>query len=340
MKLGRTLFVVAMASAACGDELPQASDVRTLRVFAVSKDPSVARPGQEVTFRMLWHEPREARPTQIAWLSGCWNVEGDLFYGCLPVLGEQVQAFGAGAPPEGVGVGTTFVVRVPDDVVSSRPALPGASAPAFGLGFVFFAACAGTLGPAPEEEAREFPLACFDDAGRSLGPSDFVVGYVQVYASEDGENQSPALAEVQIDGRAVPLDCVGVACVDSPVEPTPIDCTTDDPRCVAACAGADGECKLIAIAPVIDPESFELDPIASAQDGSDRWEQTWVRFYSDRGDLAGDIRIAANPTDGPSDDLAMDFDASEVFGETTLWITVHDSRGGTDWARLRLAVTP
>lgn len=336
LALTGALALTSVGLLGCGEEFAPASEVSSLRVFAVSKDPSLARPGEEVALRMLWHEPRADRPTQIVWLADCWNPPGDLFAACLSSLDpalEQLQ------PGDGrVGLGSTFRVTVPEDVISSRAASADADATAYGIGFVFFAACAGTLGPAEGAAREEFPIACYDAAGGALGAEDFVVGYVAVEATEEGRNVVPALGTFSIDGRIIPLDCVGDACVDDTVVEDPIDCAAGDPRCVACRRGeGEEECEALPLVSRIDVASIELDPESSALQGEDRWEQTWMRFYADDGELSGDIRIVSDAQSGPRDEVTIDFIPPERSGEVRLWVTLHDNRGGATWARFRLS---
>jgi hypothetical protein len=331
-------MVAMVAVASCGETFDPASKVDSLRVFAVSKDPSVARPGDDVALRMLWHEPRDGRTTQIAWLGGCWNPEGDLFYGCFGPLEGTLAALGEGRPSDDVGLGDSFVVTVPEDVVSARPSPSDPEQEPYGLGFVFFAACAGTLGAPPAGETGEIPIACYDEAGRLLGSDDFVVGYVEIFAAVEGDNRTPAFSRVAVDGRDVPLDCAGAECVDDAVEEPPIDCAGGDPRCVRCRLDDDDECEPVQLTVVVDPESIEVDPLATQSDGETRYEQTWVRFYADGGELAGDIRIAADATGGPREELTMELVPPRSPGPVRLWLTLHDNRGGATWVRLRLDV--
>jgi hypothetical protein len=328
------MAILVLSCAGCGDDLTPASEVEHLRVFAVSKDPSLARPGEEVTLRMLWHEPRAGRETQIVWVAACWNPEGDLFYRCFDELAAVASALDGGTDPR-VGIGDTFRVSVPDDVISSRPPDAESNVPAYGLGYVFFAACAGTLGPAPAASGDDFPVACFDGAGRMLGAEDFIVGYVEIGASEEGGNAAPVLDAVAIDGREVPLDCVGDACVDGSVDEAPITCEGGDPRCVTRCRDDDGECATIEVAPRVS--GLELDPIDSALEGDDRWELSWVRFYADGGELDGDLRVVCDPESGPRP-AEVELDAQDASGEVRFWVTLHDDRGGATWVRFRLRV--
>jgi hypothetical protein len=326
--LAGALALAGVGLAGCGEEFAPASEVSSLRVFAVSKDPSLARPGEEVALRMLWHEPRADRPTQIVWLADCWNPPGDLFAGCLSSLDPALEQLQPGDDR----------VTVPEDVISSREASADADATPYGIGFVFFAACAGTLGPAEGAAREEFPIACYDAAGGALGSEDFIVGYVAVEATEEGRNGVPALGALSIDGRTIPLDCVGDACVDDPVVEDPIDCAAGDPRCVA-CRRAEGEeaCEALPLVSRVEVASIELDPESSALQGEDRWEQTWMRFYADDGELSGDIRIVSDAQGGPREEVSIDFTPPERSGEVRLWVTLHDNRGGATWARFRLS---
>ncbi|HYJ09486.1 MAG TPA: hypothetical protein VEX18_10765, partial [Polyangiaceae bacterium] len=137
------LATLALASVACGPEFDPSNELKTLRVLGVQKDKPYAQPGDEVTLQMLWHDGRDERerdrPVERAWVGGCVNPPGDLFYGCFA---QQGNAATGGVP---FGLGDSFKVQIPEDIISGRqgPFEPGQRR--YGLYIVFFALCAGTL---------------------------------------------------------------------------------------------------------------------------------------------------------------------------------------------------
>src|SRR5258706_6743534 len=93
-------------------------------------------------------------------------------------------------------------MKLPGDIVSRRPRpTEGAY---YGIAYVFFAVCAGTLTPIPPEDgglAPAFPLGCIGADGKRLGADGFVPGYTQVYVFDDGRtNENPKPNGLTLDG--------------------------------------------------------------------------------------------------------------------------------------------
>ena len=79
------LAALSLASVACGPEFDPSNELKTLRVLGVQKDKPYAQPGDEVTLQMLWHDALGDRDRAVerAWVGGCVNPPGDLYYGCF-----------------------------------------------------------------------------------------------------------------------------------------------------------------------------------------------------------------------------------------------------------------
>ena len=327
--LGAALMLTAIA---CDDSFDPSSEIRGVRVMAVQKTPVFARPGETVDLTMLWADaPRdEPREIQRAWYGGCHNPDGDLFTGCVDQLSSP--------DPEDLGIGDQYALTIPDDIISSRPPPSDGVQPPYGLSFVFFAACAGQLTPVTDGSAEGIPLSCRDGQGRELGADDFVVGYTQILSYEELSNANPPLSGVRIEGREVPLDCQDDACV-AELETSAIDCG-DDPRCISACGDDADEdvCPEIKIEPMFSGEVAQVDPVATEADGVTTYEQSWVNYFVDRGAVGADTRIVVDSDTGLRDDFSSELFAPSRTGEMRVWVSVHDSRGGASWARLRLRV--
>ena len=202
--LMRRLIVTSMCTlllTACEeDNFERFSNVETVRVMAVRKDPAFARPGQSVELSMLWHDGRAAgEAVQLAWISGCVNPDGDLFYQCFAELGDALAGVGDASDPR-VGLGESFTLPIPSDIISSRPPPPDPNQPPYGTSFVFFAACGGTLGPAP---SGDIPIGCFNAGGVQLGADDFMIGYTTSFAYDALSNALPRVTGFRIAGREV-----------------------------------------------------------------------------------------------------------------------------------------
>jgi hypothetical protein len=330
-----TLF--ALSTIGCGAQFDPQSELQTLRILAVQKDKPYAKPGDDVEMRMLWHDgsPDAPRPVQVAWFSGCFNPPGDLYAGCIDVL---AQGSGPGGLPPGsqVGAGNTFTFTMPDDVISGRPPPTDTRQPPYGLSYVFFAVCAGTLGPAPEN--AEFPFACRDADGDALGSDDFVAGYSAIYAYDNYANANPIVTGFMVNGKQVTPGCIGDECLTY-TPPTDLDCNSPDVACVPSCED-DGEldCPDQSIEPIIDPASAEVDQVSQDAYQEAFQEQMWVRYYVTRGGVKSDVRLLNDAKKGWNDDYGTKFWAPKEKGPVSVWAVAHDNRGGVSWVRQEIGV--
>lgn len=323
----------------CGAEFDPPHELKTLRVLGVQKTVPYAKPGETVDMQMLWYDgsKQAPRPVQVAWFAGCFNPLGDLYAGCF----EQFAGGGPPGPgglPPGVqlGFGDDFSLTMPADIISSRPPPVDEKQPPYGLAYVFFAACAGKLGPPPEGEAIAFPLACYGPGDELLGAEDFVAGYSAVYAFDDYRNQNPIVAGFRVAGQDAASNCIDGACVGTP-PPATLDCTTAP--CVAACPD-DGEdsCPEIAIQPIVDPASAEIDQVSVDAYGKKYQEQMWIRYYVNRGGVKSDVRLLNDATDGWNEGYGTKLYAPKKPGPMSVWAVVHDNRGGQAWVRQEILV--
>jgi hypothetical protein len=323
----------------CGGGFDAPSKLEGLRVLGVVADKPYAKPGDEVTFKMSYEDgfvdPQNPdagpRKVQITWLGGCIDPIGDLYFGCYASLANTLQQIASGQlPPDGLvaqGVGLDqFTIKLPADIVSQRPK-PEAG-PHYGLTYVFFAACAGTVKPVGLEgtgRAGSFPLGCFDENGNRLGADSFVPGYTQVYAFEDERvNTNPKVKGVLVDG---------VLSKDDPNDEIPVAaCTiTEDQRnAPPGCSKQDpfSSCQALTLDVDVDQDVAEVDPDAKGSQGETLREAVWVDYYADAGDFQYDIKLVSDPITGLTDDHTTKWIAPEKSGLVSLWITVHDARGG------------
>jgi hypothetical protein len=333
------LCLSALAGTGCAPEFERPSELRTLRVLAVQKDKPYARPGETVNLEMLWHdglyeegstEPR--RPVQIAWLSGCFDPPADLFYGCFADLPDpqfSTCTTGGAEPCE------RFSFEMPADVISRRPRPLDPTQPPYGIAFVFFAACAGTLGPAPAtSEQRAFPIGCFDAGGQPLGPEDFVAVYSIVFSYDAFANQNPIITGFEFNGEPVPADqmCIGGECQDK-VFP---DVACGAGPCIETCEedGDPVDCDGTKFRPIVDRSSAELDEISVVTRGRTLGEQMWINYYVDRGGVKSDARLLNDAVAGWNDDYGTELFGPKDAGRLRIWAVVHDNRGGMSWASI------
>lgn len=335
----------------CATNFEAQSKIDTLRVISVTMDKPYVDLGtpespaseedRTVHFDMELHdgyvaEDGSSRPISILWIGGCFNPEGDQYSLCVGPLIQIFEAAKAayeadptnpGFPPGlPVGVGTKFSIAVPADLVSSRP--KPSFGPHYGLGYVFFLACAGHLKTVVDDPsaAGTFPIGCLDDDGQPVGSDSFVPGYTQIYAFEDGRlNANPVITGMSLDGELMPEDAAlapSVPLCDVPPQDRnlPPSCSREDP--FVACTGYDVKVEV--------PEDVaELDPEAKGEAGQALKEAVWVDYYTDGGDFNGDIKLVSEPTSGYSDPHEVKWIPPAEPGLATIWAVVHDARGGS-----------
>jgi hypothetical protein len=200
----------------CGPSFEPESRIETVRILAVRKDKPYAHPGDTVTATMLVaeHSTDAARPLQIAWLAGCENPPGDLYAGCLTQFADAGTGTGdAGTFRAQPGTGLAFAFHVSETIISRRPPPSNPKQPPYGVAYVFFAACAGTLRPVPVSEGKGFPVACFSSTGQRLGDDAFVIGYTAVYVYEDFTNRNPRVTGFTVGGQPVTPECIDEGCI-------------------------------------------------------------------------------------------------------------------------------
>ncbi|HYQ17929.1 MAG TPA: hypothetical protein VEQ58_19285 [Polyangiaceae bacterium] len=330
-----------LSAVGCGPDFDKSNEIKTLRVLGVQKDKPYAQPGEEVKLQLLWHDPKGRTDVQRAFVGGCVNPAGDLFYACFPQFAELAAK---GTLP--FQAGDTFSVTLPDDIISSRRDEVAPGQPPNGLYIVFFAVCAGTLSfdmsaSAGTTGSEGLPIRCLDDQGKPLGSDDFVVGYSSIYSFEDAKNTNPTFVvdggqtKFEVAGHSLTADCVGAACQGTP--PVEVDCDAEPERCVAACADdGDASCPDIEVKPDIE-QRVELDDVSTQLFGTDTPEQMWVNYYVDHGGIS-EVRLVNDAKSGWNEKYRGELHAPKDAGPLQIWAVVHDNRGGMDFTRITLGV--
>ena len=342
MRKFRTLLIVVFVAlggfapsnvtlTACAPSFDPSSKVTALRILSVTADKPYAKPGNEVRFQMTYVDPLERehpRDIQITWIGGCFDPQGDQYYGCF----QQFQAFASKPPkpssdvPFKQGIDeTTFSIRIPDDIITRRP-VPEVG-PHYGIAYVFFAVCAGHVKPIPPERAGSagsFPLGCFDEKDHRLGADSFVPGFTQVYAFEDGRmNDNPRGTGLLLDGAPLANN----ATID--VESCAV---TEDARSAEGCrADKDPteQCRSYKLDLSIDPASIENDPYSTTASTGPLNEILWVDYFAEDGDLDASVKLVSDAKTGAVDDHSVKWIPPSSGGATRLWAVVHDARGGS-----------
>ncbi len=338
-----TCALSLVSALGCGPEFDASNELKTLRVLGVKKDKPYALPGEQVGLQLLWHDPAGRTDVQRAFVGGCVNPPGDLYYGCFEQY-AQLAARGELA----LGLGDTFEVTLPADIISSRAAEAEPGQPAYGLYIVFFAACAGTLSFDTAAVGRAtsgsegLPIRCLDADGKPLGSDDFIVGYSSIYSFEEAVNTNPAFAlddagqgRFEVAGESLVADCVGEACQGAP--PVEVDCDAEPARCVEACKDdGDASCPDIEVKPEI-VQNAEQDDVSSRLFGTKVSEQMWVNYYVDRGGMS-EVRLVNDTSSGWNAKYRGELHAPKAAGPLQMWAVVHDNRGGMDFTRITLGV--
>lgn len=325
------------ASAACAPSGFQSSTVvDSVRILASSADQPYAKPGATVNVQVLAVDGRAEKttPMTVYWLPVvCVNPLNDAYYNCFPQfaggLGKAAAATtadagaaggsiaGDGSAEAGISIqpgvdltrylptGPSFAVQIPMDAVATHVTQPPATP--YGLVIVFNVACAGRLEllPPNPSNVQAAPVGCFDADGNLLGPDDYVFGFSRIYVYDELENSNPVIDHVDVNGQAVDLQ-LGFQ--------------------VSHCAA--NSCASVHIGPVVPASSQEADPVNNSK------EEIWADFYSTFGSFSDEARLLYGPSTGslgaPSatDDQ---FQPPNTAGAGTIWIVVHDNRGGASW---------
>ncbi len=290
------LVLVCFGAVACADQFPPASRLEGARVLAVVVDQPFAPPGATVGLDMLAISQNDV-PLEIAWFAGCENPAGDQAARCLDTLDTTI-ALGD----------SHFETTVSADIISRRPQTPGAT-PKYGVAFVYYAVCAGTL---VNQEHLGFGVDCVDrDSGEPLGAPGFVVGYTPIFVYDGISNTNPQIADVTV------------------------------PETVAACTASDiDDCPDIDVMVTVDPSQSEPDYSAVAVGEEPVGELLWATFFTTSGELVSDTRLIADGNDfRPADETRGKWHVEPGYtGPASIYVVLRDNRGGSSWIRRDVTV--
>jgi hypothetical protein len=258
-------------------------------------------------------------PMNVYWIPViCENPPSDLYDGCYP-------AFGARFPTHAdltslLTAGTAFTFKMPADTITSHVSRPG-SGGAYGLVYVFNAACAGHLESTPGNSASpaSLPFGCFDANENAVDSDGFVFGFTRIYSFADGRtNTNPAMAQLAWNG--VPVDvAAGIT--------------------VSHCSGA--KCPSSQLDANVPASNDEPDPSNVMANGGTGFERIWVDYYVSGGTFTGDAAAATLLFDGTGQSAkskGVGYVAPSAVGDQRLWAVVHDNRGGVAWLSVNLHV--
>jgi hypothetical protein len=321
----------------CGpsDFDPQ-SKIAGVRILASQADKPYAKPGDTVHLDVLTVDGRtdKSKPLTLYWIPlVCENPTNDAYYGCFAPPSGDAGASDGGGMEGGLALlrpgvdltpflktGPTFDFTMPADAITAHKVTPGLDAP-YGLAILFNVACAGHLeitDTNPATGQQQVPIGCFDDDKNQVDPSQYVIGYTRVYAYTDRTNANPVIDHVTYQGDTVDV-AKGV----------------DMERCKTE---KRSDCPEVTFDVVVPEDSWELNPSDKDPDGTIRHEQIWAAYYASVGQLEGDARLLYDPARGKIDGSEVKYQAPNEAGEGTVWIVVHDNRGGANWAVVPIRV--
>lgn len=371
MRPRSALLLSGLTLLACSPGFESPSRLRTLRVLAVQKDEPYAKPGDTVNLRMLLDDAGhpEPRGVKVTWFSGCENPPGDLYVGCFATLAGGDA--GISKMPFAIGEGLEFSFRVSPDIISSRPRPADPKQPPYGIAYVFFAACPGTIRIVPPQDPTQIetlPIQCYSSDGTALGADDFVLGYTQVQAYDAFTNSNPIVTGFSLDDQSLTPECIGAEClplearelglpvvgvdggasdatardagvaVDAGPSGGTDPCDAGGPACLALCTkDQQSDCPEHAIRVEVDKASAEHDTVQEARDGTTLLEQMWIDYYVDAGRLDGDVKLLNDATLGWNDSHGTKLLTPKESGPFHIWAAVHDNRGGAQWIRVKLS---
>ncbi len=334
------------------------TQITTVRILASSADQPYAAPGADVNLQVLAYDGRTSKPEpmQIYWLPlVCENPTDDAYYACFAQIesgGKGDAGAASGDAGSGMGsflgaggalnlpTGPSYTFRMPSDAVTSHAPSKGTSAP-YGLAIVFNIACAGHLELVPIDPSNQnpqtVPIGCFDSSGNQLGADDWVFGFTRVYAYDTLTDHNPVVSYVDIGGKhlAVTPQPGAPQIYTTPACDSPTGCLT-----MPHCTGDGSTCQ-VPFGPVVPMSSWEVNPEQKDVNGNPLHEEIWVDFYATFGNLGDEARLLWDSTTGlvgPPSATDSLFQAPSTPGTGTIWMVVHDDRGGASWVTMPVLV--
>jgi hypothetical protein len=203
---------------------------------------------------------------------------------------------------------------------------------AYGLSYVWFAACGGELRKLPDADPMEdFPLGCFrPGTDERLGSDDFLYGYYPIYAFESLRNQNPRIDGVQFDRGTSGAVCSDASsCEEGEVCGAEGYCIATVPHCTA---DDEEECPGYYFKPEVAQESAERAEMATISSDDAPLENLWVAYYSSAGSWKAESKMIHDPDLGFKSEFEGRWRAPKTGQrEVRLWAVVHDNRGGVSW---------
>ncbi|HKO49153.1 MAG TPA: hypothetical protein VJV79_15580 [Polyangiaceae bacterium] len=307
-KLATVGFFLSLSSLlACEADFDPGSRVNSFRVLAQQTDVPFAKPGETVNISSLGYDP-QGRSVTWAW-GACVNPEASTVEGCFDkIAADALVTGGTGILAQGPAL-SDFSYTVPADTLSSLPAAARASA----MVGVASIACPGDL--VFEQASNGLPFSCKEvGTGRVFGLDEYIVGLKRIQVRAADRNRNPEIEQVLFDGTDWP---------ETEIKQV-LACDTDG-NDYEPCA-ADTKHKISARPTAASVES------GRTEFGVDFTEQVIIQYYATEGVFENEVKIVAEPETGWAARKA----ASGK--DLTLWMVVHDDRGGATWVERHVHV--
>jgi len=291
----------------CAADFDPGSRVNSFRVLGQQTDVPFAKPGETVKITSLSYDP-QGRSVTWAW-GACVNPDSSTVEGCLNEIAEDAQTSGgSGILAQGPAL-SSFSYTVPSDALDSLPEAARASA----MVGVVSIACPGDLSFG--QASNTLPFSCKEaGTGRLMALEEYVVGLKRIQVRGADRNQNPRIEQVLFDGADWP---------EAEVKQV-IACDTDN-NDYKPCA--ENAKHAITARPTAD--SVES---GRSEFGVDFSEQVIIQYYSTEGTFEYEVKIAEDPE---THWVARKADSGK---DLTLWMVVHDDRGGATWTERHVHV--
>jgi hypothetical protein len=328
VKLLRALVLTVLVVAACGgDDLPRKNVVQTIRILAARSESPYARPGETVKLAALVHDGRPPsatrEPMRVYWLPDpCFLPAGGQYYDCFPALEAAYPTLGVDLDPR-LSSGAETSLTVPGDALDrAGPPLPGGSSERVVTAYAFVVACGGHLERVPRRTGlgtNAPPFGCFGADRRPLGADDFVFGFTRVSVYAERRNAAPSIDAVRF--RDVPVDRTKGITID---------------RCDLGFL--ESECDTSALDVAFADGTAELDVDNVAIDGRVGRETIFVDYFTTIGHFTDNRRIVLDPFSGRPENDDIQYEPPKSPGRGTIWVVLHDNRGGAAWVDFPIEV--
>lgn len=100
----------------------------------------------------------------------------------------------------------------------------------------------------------------------------------------------------------------------------------------------DGRCNTIGLATEFNDADAEIDPDNVAADGKNGRETLYSDWYVTLGRFSQERRIERDPFAGRPEVPDILYEPTRYVGKGTLWVVLHDNRGGTSWTTVPIEI--